>query len=437
MSGTQGAGQAIVREVGVRRPGAARRAVTAVVATMCLAAAAGGAWLFLRARHPGYILTRYETATVTRKPLRSTTEFAGVVDFSVSRTLAAPAAAEVFSIRVQPGDDVRAGQVLVKLLSVDVETALALDEGTLQRAQTARDALVAGRAAEAARETREVALARARDGQAAAALDTARILYAKGFLSRVDRDAAELARAEAAAALAEAEARAEAGPATYARSLASMEQDIEEAAVRVERGRSLSAALVVRSPFDGTVVQVEVRVGQSVEDRAPLVVVADRSAPIVRFDVPEYQARALHQGEAVTIRVGESRFDGMVTTVGAAATGATQATIATVAMTAAFREPPAGLLSGSSAGVEVVLGSRPDALVLPRGPFLGGGNESWVYVVQGEVALKTPVSVGLQNPTEVEIQRGVQEGDLVIVSSYEEFITRESVSLDRKGGTER
>jgi len=158
----------------------------------------------------------------------------------------------------------------------------------------------------------------------------------------------------------------------------------------------------------------------------------------VRFDVPERQAAALAAGQEVGIRTGDSKHRGIVTTVDTEAKGGSETTAATVAVTASFvADPPQALRAGSSAVVEVVLGSRTDALLLPRAPFLAGGNESWVYVVVGDRAVKTSIALGMRNATEVEVTRGLSEGDRVIVSSYEDFAPRESVSLDPKGGTER
>jgi HlyD family secretion protein len=399
-----------------------------------LAVIAAAAWVSLRARHPDYVLDRYDVATVVRKPISSTAQFPGVVGFAVSRTITASAAAEVLAVTVHPGDDVRRGQVLLTMKSPALQDAVVADSGSLARAQRARARVVLDRASEAAALERGVALAAARDARSAAALASARELFDAGYASRSELEVAALARVEAGAALAEAQDRAAAGGPAYELAIAGLDQDIADALARRAHDQELLDALTVRSPFDGTIVEVNVHAGQEVEPRGALLTVVDRGAPVVRFEVPERQAGLVAAGQAVTIVTAEGRSAGTVSSVAAEATGASATTSAAVAVTAVFAAPPRGLRSGISADVEMVLGASPDALVLSRGTWLSGGNESWVYVVRDGKAVKTAVALGVQNAREVELSRGVTEGDRVIVSSYEEFMARESISLAPGGG---
>jgi membrane fusion protein, multidrug efflux system len=73
------------------------------------------------------------------------------------------------------------------------------------------------------------------------------------------------------------------------------------------------------------------------------------------------------------------------------------------------------LPANASVNVEIVVGERPAALVIPRGALQRDGSARFVYRYEDEKARRTPVAVGLIGPTDVEIARGLSEGDRVIL----------------------
>jgi HlyD family secretion protein len=435
MDALRDAGQGIVRETRVRRQGSRRRFVLAAVTVALLAAACASAWIFLSSRHPGFTLRGYETAAVQRRSITSTGEFAGFVDYALSRAIETAAASEVVEVPVRAGDEVRAGQLLVRLRSPELEDAAAADEGLLARSRRARERRLLERQVESAAQAAAVTSAQARVDQGQDAAAAAAALFEKGLGTRVDRDRALAELAGAAAALDDARRRAAAAGPAFDLERAGLDQDIAEASSRLARDQEALAALSVRSPFAGTAIDVTVSAGAVVGAHAPLVTVADRSSAVVRFEIPERQAGLVAAGAAATILVGDGMFSGRVSSVAARASGATATTSAAVPAVAAFGDVPASVRAGVSASVRLTLGARSSALVLPRGAWLSAGNESWAYVARNGMAARVPIALGLQNAAEVEVTRGLQEGDVVIVSSYEEIGTRERISLAPGGGT--
>ncbi len=71
------------------------------------------------------------------------------------------------------------------------------------------------------------------------------------------------------------------------------------------------------------------------------------------------------------------------------------------------------LIPGSLATVEIVVGTRDEALLIPQVAFRNGG--VWV-VDEAGVARYREVEVGLRSATQAEILGGLQEGDRVVVA---------------------
>jgi HlyD family secretion protein len=58
-----------------------------------------------------------------------------------------------------------------------------------------------------------------------------------------------------------------------------------------------------------------------------------------------------------------------------------------------------------------------NALLVPPSALVRNESGAAVYVVEGEVARRTPVRVGLEKPDAVEILSGLVEGQVVLTSS--------------------
>jgi len=68
-----------------------------------------------------------------------------------------------------------------------------------------------------------------------------------------------------------------------------------------------------------------------------------------------------------------------------------------------------------------VLGTRPEALVVPESALIPALDDFGVYVVYGERAKLVPVKVGVRLPGKVELESGVTAADLVIVAGTQKI----------------
>jgi HlyD family secretion protein len=66
------------------------------------------------------------------------------------------------------------------------------------------------------------------------------------------------------------------------------------------------------------------------------------------------------------------------------------------------------------------LDERNHVLKFERGPQIDQGT-SYVYVVRGDHAVRTPVQLGAASVSEVEVLHGLTENDRVIVSDTRDF----------------
>ena len=95
-------------------------------------------------------------------------------------------------------------------------------------------------------------------------------------------------------------------------------------------------------------------------------------------------------------------------------------------------QKPTNIRLGKSYRVQIELGKPEKCLVLPRGNFYQHTAGQWIYRLSpdGTTARKTPVKIGRQNPQQYEVLSGLQPGDKVLVSGYENLGDAEVLLLE-------
>lgn len=84
---------------------------------------------------------------------------------------------------------------------------------------------------------------------------------------------------------------------------------------------------------------------------------------------------------------------------------------------------PSQIRIGQTTRIRLELGATEDALLLPKGGFYQSTGGQWVYVVteSGSQAVKREIRIGRQNPRYYEVIEGLQQGEKVIISNYDNF----------------
>lgn len=84
---------------------------------------------------------------------------------------------------------------------------------------------------------------------------------------------------------------------------------------------------------------------------------------------------------------------------------------------------PENIRSGQTYYLNLQLGQSEEAILIPRGTFYQSTGGKWIYVLSkdGGKAYKRAISIGRQNPQCYEVLEGLEPGEQVIVSSYDNY----------------
>src|SRR5436853_1015169 len=214
--------------------------------------------------------------------------------------------------------------------------------------------------------------------------------------------AKELAQqnASSAADLEKAEAEARSAQAQY---------DLQR--IRLDR-------TTVRAPFTGAVGQRYVSLGDYVTNTTKLVSLHTVNPQRAAFQVPERFARDLKPGQQVSFRVAAIAgrdFTGQVDFVDPVV----QLPGRTILVKARVPNPARLLQPGMVIEAHLVTAVRPQAVVVPEDAVVPAEGSSFVWVVVDGKATRRPVDLGVRTPGFVEVTKGVNAGEQVVVGGLE------------------
>ncbi|MEO9569566.1 MAG: HlyD family efflux transporter periplasmic adaptor subunit [Polaribacter sp.] len=92
---------------------------------------------------------------------------------------------------------------------------------------------------------------------------------------------------------------------------------------------------------------------------------------------------------------------------------------------------PKSIKRGMSLKTKVFLSNDSKALLISKGQFYQSTNGNWVFVLNSDnKAVKRTIKIGRENPFYYEVLEGLQEGDRIITSSYDDYENVEEINID-------
>ena len=407
-----------------------------------LAAAAAG-FLGWRGRADETLVVQVEAATVG--PLIVSTTAPGEIRADARVSLSARTSARIIELPFDEGDEVAAGDVLVRLDDVDARAGVRSAEAALRQAEAtlvvARARLAASQAGVAVNEAnlREATLELERQQSLAESNDTSgrQVEAAAAAVDRlraqVETDRLQLVADEA--------------------NLSTLEAAVDAAGAGVERARQTLDDTVITSPIAGVVTRLNAEVGEVVVvgtmNNAGTVIleVADLSTMICVAEVDEANVAKLSTGQRATIRSAaydDRPLPGVVRSVALAKTVEREGTEA-----AGYYEVEIVLelddlgddfrrLSGLTADVEIETRKLDDVLRVPSQAVVGRRVDALpdaaraseavdtslafatvVYRIVDGLAVATPVRVGDSDFLQTQVLAGLDEGQEVVAGPFQ------------------
>lgn len=207
-----------------------------------------------------------------------------------------------------------------------------------------------------------------------------------------------------------------------------MEDNLANMKRNMELIRQRIGNLQVKSPIDGEVGLLDVVLGQSVSSGQKIGQVNDLSDYKVEAEIDESYIDRVRAGLDATFERQDTAFTMRLRKVyPEVRNGQFRADFTFVGA------HPRNIRSGQTYYLHLELGQPTDAVIIPRGSFYQSTGGAWIYVVapEGDRAYKRPIRIGRQNPQYYEVLEGLEPGERVIVSGYENYGSNDVLILNK------
>ena len=365
---------------------------------------------------------RLRLATVTRSDLVRDVSVQGRVVAAVSPSLFAPAAGTI-TLLVEAGAVVDEGQPLATLDSPDLQNQLQQEQASLdglsvefdrQRIETKQKALDNRKNIDLTKVTLIAAERERRRAESG---------YKIEAISEIDfektKDDLETARLAHEHAVADATLDDE----RLVFELKTRELQVSRQSMLVQDLLRQVDELNMRSPVNGIVGNLMVDQKAAVSRNQVVMAVVDLTAFEIEAQVPESYADDLGLGMQAEVLVGNQKHPGVLVSV------SPEIIQNQVTTRVRFAEQmPSGLRQNQRLTTRILMEEKNDVLTLPRGQFLDSGGSRIAYVLDDDnVAHRRSIGIGARSLAAVEVVEGLTEGELVVISSIDQFRSADTV----------
>ena len=197
-----------------------------------------------------------------------------------------------------------------------------------------------------------------------------------------------------------------------------MKESLENMKANMQRIRMRKKHLEVKAPINGELGLLEVTLGESISSGRKIGQINALDSYKIEALIDEHYIDRVSAGLSATFERQNEIFDAVIRKV--------YPEVRDGKFKADFRfsgEQPHNIRTGQTYYLNLQLAQPEKAILIHRGTFYQKTAGKWIYVVapEGGRAVKREIRIGRQNPQFYEVLEGLEAGEKVITSGYDNF----------------
>ena len=197
-----------------------------------------------------------------------------------------------------------------------------------------------------------------------------------------------------------------------------MKESLENMKANMRRIRGRKENLDVKAPIDGVLGLLDVALGQSIGNGSKIGQINATGSYKIEAQIDEHYIDRVTSGLEAKFERQNEIFIAVIRKV--------YPEVRDGKFKAEFRfsgDQPANIRTGQTYYLNLQLGQAQSAILVPRGTFYQKTGGKWIYVVDsdGGRAVRREIRIGRQNPQFYEVLEGLEPGEKVITSGYDNF----------------
>ena len=200
--------------------------------------------------------------------------------------------------------------------------------------------------------------------------------------------------------------------------ISQMQESLQNMRLNMQMIRKRKDNLTIKSPIDGELGLLDVTLGQSIASGTKIGQINELGSFKIEAMIDEHYIDRVSAGL-------EAKFERQNETFGAVIRKV-YPEVREGKFKADFKfsgEQPGNIRTGQTYYLNLQLGQPERAILIPRGTFYQKTGGKWIYVVspEGGKAVRREIRIGRQNPQFYEVLEGLEPGEKVITSGYDNF----------------
>ena len=220
--------------------------------------------------------------------------------------------------------------------------------------------------------------------------------------------------------------------------LRSLQESLTQASAALDQSEDLLSKTSIRSPIDGVVIQLDIKVGETVIagttniPGSTMMVIADPSETLTEVQVDEADIAQVSEGQRADIFAAaypDTPLTGTIQTIASVARKTQgQASLSFLVKILLDEQEKMAIRPGMSVRADIYTQTSEETLAVPVQAVLydedidkeeeGEKEQSYVFIFEDGKAVRRDVEIGISSDSDQEITEGLKEGDIVIFGPY-------------------
>ena len=363
---------------------------------------------------------------VQRGDLISEVEGFGTLQSKYQRLLTAEVQATVEEIILKPGADVKAGDVIMRLVNPDLAQQLNNQKIEIKRQQANLHQSQLNQKREVLALEAHLATLNAEYQAAKLKLEAESSLAKRGIVSQLDIKRSRLDMGQYEQRFEIEQRRMAQLKLVHAEAIKIQEELIKQHQGALTTIQRRFDNLTVRASNSGVLQRLPVDLGQSVSAGSQLALVGSVNELVALVDIYQSQISNVSKGQAVIVKIRDHSLTGEVLRIDP------EVTNGTVTVEVSLNgELPSSARPEMNIEARINTGTLVNTLYIERPINARANSNSLLFVVnaQRQIAEKTPIQLGVQAGKYMQIQTGAKESDQIILSDTSLWQQHQSIIL--------
>lgn len=215
------------------------------------------------------------------------------------------------------------------------------------------------------------------------------------------------------------------------RDLTTAQRSFMDAKYGYENALIQLSRMKINAPFDGVIVDMTYYTpGIKVSSGVPIATVMNYSKLNMDVSLPAKEMGRIKENQPARITnytIPDKILPGRITQVSPALDPTTR----TFKATLDIDNPGLLLKPGMFVKVDIIVAHKDSAIVITKDIIMTRRQDKRVFVVDKGLAVERPITIGLENPTQVEAIKGLNVGDRLVVKGFETLRDRAKVKITK------